>query len=251
MWVEDWSTLAACRTTDPDELFVQETAQLRAKAVCNGCQVRTECLADALDNRVEFGIWGGMTEAERRALLDRRPTVTSWRRLLKTARTEYSISTRRFEEDFGQLFKDSLHRLIGFLITAGARRVDAEDAVQMAFIELAKVWDAVEHPLAWVRKVAFRIWTKILGKSRIDELVSNFPDQIERDDNDEIVGRSQVIHILRQLPPLQQAVMAFEYDGCSPTEAAEAMGMPAVNVRQNLHRARANLAKILNKEGFQ
>lgn len=88
-WVTDWSTQAACRTADPDELFVQGAAQNRAKAVCTGCPVRTECLADALDNRVEFGVWGGMTERERRALLRRRPTVTSWRRLLETARTEY------------------------------------------------------------------------------------------------------------------------------------------------------------------
>ena len=54
-----------------------------------GCPVRTECLADALDNRIEFGVWGGMTERERRALLRRRPHVTSWRRLLETAREEY------------------------------------------------------------------------------------------------------------------------------------------------------------------
>ena len=91
-WVTDWSAQAACRTTDPDELFVQGAAQNRAKAVCTGCPVRTECLADALDNRVEFGVWGGMTERERRALLRRRPTVTSWRRLLETARMEYERS---------------------------------------------------------------------------------------------------------------------------------------------------------------
>jgi WhiB family redox-sensing transcriptional regulator len=42
-----------------------------------------------LDNRIEFGVWGGMTERERRALLRRRPQVTSWRRLLETARQEY------------------------------------------------------------------------------------------------------------------------------------------------------------------
>jgi WhiB family redox-sensing transcriptional regulator len=94
-WVTDWSAQAACRTTDPDELFVQGAAQNRAKAVCAGCPVRTECLADALDNRVEFGVWGGMTERERRALLRRRPTVTSWRRLLETARAEYERGVRQ------------------------------------------------------------------------------------------------------------------------------------------------------------
>ena len=86
--VNEWSSKGACRTADPDALFVQGAAQNRAKAVCLGCPVRTECLADALDHRIEFGVWGGMTERERRALLRKRPNVRSWRRLLETARTE-------------------------------------------------------------------------------------------------------------------------------------------------------------------
>ena len=91
-WTSDWASTAACRGTDPDTLFVQGAEQNRAKAVCMGCPVRTECLADALDNQIEFGVWGGMTERERRALLRRRPQVTSWRRLLETAREEYQHS---------------------------------------------------------------------------------------------------------------------------------------------------------------
>ncbi|MEU6540974.1 WhiB family transcriptional regulator [Streptomyces sp. NPDC047000] len=91
---EEWSEHAACRTADPDELFVEGAAQNKAKAVCAGCLVRTECLAHALDNRIEHGIWGGMTERERRALLRRRPTVTSWRTLLEAARTEHTRQTR-------------------------------------------------------------------------------------------------------------------------------------------------------------
>src|SRR5262247_4193370 len=71
MWIADWTARAACKETDPDELFVQGAAQNRAKLICRGCVVRTECLADALDNRIEFGVWGGMTERERRALLAR------------------------------------------------------------------------------------------------------------------------------------------------------------------------------------
>ena len=86
--VQGWATEGACRTSDPDELFVQGAAQNRAKAVCQGCFVRTECLADALDHRVEFGVWGGMTERERRALLRRRPQA-SWRTVLESARNEH------------------------------------------------------------------------------------------------------------------------------------------------------------------
>jgi WhiB family redox-sensing transcriptional regulator len=84
--VHDWTTMAACNATDPDQLFVQGAAQNRAKAVCMGCPVRTECLADALDGRAEFGVWGGMTERERRALLRRRPDVTSWKQLFADAK---------------------------------------------------------------------------------------------------------------------------------------------------------------------
>ena len=50
--------------------------------------VRYECLADALDNRIEFGVWGGMTERERRALLRRHPHVASWRKMFETALRE-------------------------------------------------------------------------------------------------------------------------------------------------------------------
>jgi WhiB family transcriptional regulator, redox-sensing transcriptional regulator len=85
----DWTAAAACRDLDPDDLFVQGAAQNRVKTRCFGCTVRTECLADALDNRVEFGVWGGMTERERRALLRRRPDVTSWRKLLADAKAEH------------------------------------------------------------------------------------------------------------------------------------------------------------------
>ncbi|MDH6523190.1 WhiB family redox-sensing transcriptional regulator [Streptomyces sp. SAI-135] len=80
-----WIEKAACRDSNPDELFAESARQNRAKAVCGGCAVRTECLAEALDDRIEFGVWGGMTERERRALLLRRPDVTSWRAVLEQA----------------------------------------------------------------------------------------------------------------------------------------------------------------------
>jgi WhiB family redox-sensing transcriptional regulator len=38
----------------------------------------TECAADALDNRIEFGVWGGLTERQRRVLLKKHPDVDSW-----------------------------------------------------------------------------------------------------------------------------------------------------------------------------
>jgi len=82
----EWVTRAACATADPDALFVTGAAQRQAVRLCHGCTVRLECLADALDNRIEHGVWGGMTERERRAVLKRSPEVSSWRGLLEAAR---------------------------------------------------------------------------------------------------------------------------------------------------------------------
>ncbi|MGW2478115.1 WhiB family transcriptional regulator [Streptomyces sp. NPDC001665] len=96
---EAWRGHAVCRTADPDELFVDGAAQNRAKALCTGCPVRTECLAYALDHRIGHGIWGGMTERERRGLLRRRPLVTSWRRLLDAARHEHDRLAGPGEEE--------------------------------------------------------------------------------------------------------------------------------------------------------
>ncbi|MFC9763608.1 WhiB family transcriptional regulator [Rhodococcus jostii] len=70
-----WITRAQCREGDPDQLFVTGAAQRKAAALCRHCPVLMECGAYALDNRVEFGIWGGMTERQRRALLATHPEV--------------------------------------------------------------------------------------------------------------------------------------------------------------------------------
>ncbi len=58
-----------CMGVDPDLFFPERGASTReAKEVCRGCVVREECLEYALDNGEKFGIWGGMSERERRRL---------------------------------------------------------------------------------------------------------------------------------------------------------------------------------------
>ncbi|MDR2620296.1 MAG: WhiB family transcriptional regulator [Propionibacteriaceae bacterium] len=81
--VDDWTLLAACRGMN-DQLFPEARDQRRAKNICFGCPVRANCLAEALDNRIEWGVWGGMTERERRQLRRQRPDVSSWAQVLGT-----------------------------------------------------------------------------------------------------------------------------------------------------------------------
>ncbi|MCT9007145.1 WhiB family transcriptional regulator [Streptomyces rhizosphaerihabitans] len=76
--MDNWRDSAACRTVDPDLFFpIGSTGPAllqiqEAKAVCAGCPVRDECLRWALDTGQSVGVWGGTSEAERRALARRR-----------------------------------------------------------------------------------------------------------------------------------------------------------------------------------
>ena len=69
-----WRTRAICRDTDPDLFFpVGTTGQAlvqiaRAKEVCDECPVKLECLEYALETNQDSGIWGGLSEEERRAI---------------------------------------------------------------------------------------------------------------------------------------------------------------------------------------
>jgi len=85
-----WVSKARCSSTDPDELFVRGEAQRKAAVVCRHCPVVTECLADALDNQIEFGVWGGMTERQRRLLLKQHPEVDSWSEFFAAHRKHYN-----------------------------------------------------------------------------------------------------------------------------------------------------------------
>lgn len=64
-----WQDQANCLGVDPDLFFPERGASTReAKEVCRGCIVRADCLEYALSNGEKFGIWGGLSERERRKL---------------------------------------------------------------------------------------------------------------------------------------------------------------------------------------
>ncbi|MCV2394163.1 WhiB family transcriptional regulator [Actinotalea sp. M2MS4P-6] len=64
-----WQERALCAQTDPEAFFPEKGGSTReAKKVCTGCEVRAECLEYALANDERFGIWGGLSERERRKL---------------------------------------------------------------------------------------------------------------------------------------------------------------------------------------
>ena len=64
-----WQDFGNCLGVDPDLFFPERGASTReAKEICRGCVVREDCLEHALANGEKFGIWGGMSERERRRI---------------------------------------------------------------------------------------------------------------------------------------------------------------------------------------
>jgi WhiB family redox-sensing transcriptional regulator len=80
-WEMTWQYDAACRGEEAELFFApnyferkdeKESRENRAKAVCARCDVRAECLDYSLRSRESHGIWGGLNETERKALLRER-----------------------------------------------------------------------------------------------------------------------------------------------------------------------------------
>ena len=66
---EGWQERALCAQTDPEAFFPEKGGSTReAKKICTGCEVKAECLEYALANDERFGIWGGLSERERRRI---------------------------------------------------------------------------------------------------------------------------------------------------------------------------------------
>jgi len=73
-----WQNYANCLGADTDLFFPERGSSTRkAKAICGECEVKIECLDFALDNGERFGIWGGLSERERRRVRHERARRTA------------------------------------------------------------------------------------------------------------------------------------------------------------------------------
>ena len=87
-----WNTMGHCRNGDPDRMFVTGAAQQKARSICRNCPVLKQCLAMALTEKIKYGVWGGTTERERRAIRKARPDVTCWSTFLDQLETSQTTT---------------------------------------------------------------------------------------------------------------------------------------------------------------
>ena len=91
---QSWAARALCASDEPDALFVQGATQRQVRMRCMSCEVRLECLADALQSEANFGVWGGLTERERRAMLRHYSDVEDWTEWLAESEDALAVELR-------------------------------------------------------------------------------------------------------------------------------------------------------------
>ena len=96
----DWRHEAACREVDPELFFpIGNTGPAllqidEAKQVCQRCSVMDECLRWAIDSGQDAGVWGGMSEDERRALKRRTIRLRARAHVLSAAPRQFRLPRR-------------------------------------------------------------------------------------------------------------------------------------------------------------
>lgn len=161
----------------------------------------------------------------------------------------HARTSRQLNRDgFASFFQQRYGSTAVLLVTMGASRADAEDAVQEAMIAAWQKWETIREPAAWVRTTAIRrLW-----KTSQQPLPAALPDDgtarpVQGEPDPAVFSEEQqrVLALLRQLPPAQRVIAALYYDGLTAEEIASATGKPAATVRSHLRHARRALKEVI------
>ncbi|WP_084497393.1 RNA polymerase sigma factor [Nocardia amamiensis] len=156
-------------------------------------------------------------------------------------------------EQFSAFYRANIAKLVGFLVTQGARVADATDIAQDTMIQLWQSWSKIQSPLAWARVVAGRELVR-----RYSALEQDHIDEAEYSallgcatDVDDWVQSAAYQEALTTLPPRQRQILVWTMQGYSPAEIARELQLKAATVRSNLRKARRGVALYLAKGAQQ
>jgi RNA polymerase sigma-70 factor (ECF subfamily) len=157
------------------------------------------------------------------------------------------------DTEFAAYYRQSVIRLVGFLIWLGVPPMDAPDVAQEAMIEAYRHWDTIRAPDAWVRRVASRKWLARVADPRKETPVDPLPEHTgllsEPTSIDSVEQRHDIVRLLAKLPPRQRQILAWHLDGYSGPEIAAELGISHDTVRANLLKARRAVVTLHAKEG--
>ncbi|MET9294840.1 sigma-70 family RNA polymerase sigma factor [Streptomyces sp. NPDC003077] len=175
--------------------------------------------------------------------------------LTERARPDTPLSSQD-RTDFARFFRGNFDAVARFVIRQGANQHEATEATQVAFTVAWQQWPTIEHPAAWLRRVAYWTYLKRAGHLQKDTPVDSVPDHAGDAGEDAPLARAlvrdgeqRVRAALLALPVRQRQVMAWHLDGFSHAEVAQELNLSTEAVRAAYARARTSLRKILGLGG--
>jgi RNA polymerase sigma factor (sigma-70 family) len=156
-------------------------------------------------------------------------------------------------DEFTAFYTTAVPRLVAFLRWQGAPLPDAADCVQEAMAQCYPGWSGIDSPYTWCRVVASRLYARRVARvleDAVEDLERAGPPLLAADmDIAEFEQRHDFLRLLDQLPARQRQVLAWTYDGATPTEIAKSLRITPDAVRASLMKARATLRLLLWPEG--
>lgn len=151
--------------------------------------------------------------------------------------------------DFADVFMTEQIPLMRFVISLGASPDLAADVTQTAFERAFPVWDTIQFPRAWLRRVAQNELTRVARQSARETLTDTPPERSSAVSAaiavEQRAQAQDVLAALASLPPKQRQVMAWSFDGFSDAEIARELGDTPEAVRQNHSKARKKLRRSI------
>lgn len=157
-------------------------------------------------------------------------------------------SPRSSNDEFIAFYREDMPRLIGFLMYQGAPLDQASDIAQEAMARAFRLWESIEHPAAWVRRVAGRELVRRIADVRdnpVEEITDSSLIITSSTNVADWEERHEILRAIKQLPPRQRQVIAWALDGYSPAEIASQLNITPEAVRASLMKARRGLSKSL------
>jgi RNA polymerase sigma factor (sigma-70 family) len=164
-------------------------------------------------------------------------SITRHRRVTRSA------SSR--DKEFSIFYRSFIRTLVGFLVTQGARSVEAVEIAQDTMREIYTRWEDVEKPEAYARTTASRAWARSVAsieEDPVDVVPEKTPLMRYQAATEEWEENQDALRLLKGLPSRQRQVLAWTLNGYRPTEIAEQLDMKPSAVRASLNKARRAIA---------
>ncbi|MEU8186371.1 RNA polymerase sigma factor [Micromonospora carbonacea] len=154
-------------------------------------------------------------------------------------------------KEFSEFFLRFAGRLAAWLEYLGVPPTEAKDITQETMRKAYHRWGAIDNPDAWVRVVASREWAARVAK--VDAMpVENIEEYLPKNtDGCEIAAadtRHDIRKAIRKLPPRQRQVLAWSFEGYTPTDIAQHLSMTPEAVRSSLYQGRRKLEELLRPQ---